>query len=63
MSRSATYERTRKSNSQGQQLMKEQEKATEEDPCHPNKWVIHITHSRIQSPTHKYTYPHIAFYS
>ena len=41
--------------------MEEQEKATEEDPCHPNKWVIHITHSRIQSPTHKYTYLHIAF--
>ena len=43
--------------------MEEQEKATEEDPCHPIKWAIHITHSRIQTPTHKYTYLHIAFYS
>ena len=43
--------------------MEEQEKESEEDPCHPNKRVIHITHSRILSPTHKYTYLHIAFYS
>ena len=43
--------------------MEEQEKATEEEPCHQNKWVIHITHSRIESHTHKYTYLHIAFYS
>ena len=43
--------------------MEEQEKATEEDPCYPIKWVIHITHSRIQTPTHKYTYLHIESYS
>ena len=42
--------------------MEQQEKATEEDPCHPIKWVIHITHSRIQTPTPKYTYLHIAFF-
>ena len=43
--------------------MEVQEKATEEDQCHPIKSVIYITHSRIQTPTHKYTYLHIAFYS
>ena len=43
--------------------MEEQEKATEEDPCNANKWVVHITHSSIQSPTHKYTSLHGAFIS
>ena len=43
--------------------MEEQEKPTEEDPCHPIKWVTDIRHSRIQTPTHKYTYLHIVFYS
>ena len=38
--------------------MEEQEKATEEDPCHPIKWVIHITHSRIQTPTQIYISTH-----
>ena len=47
--------------SQGQQLREAQGKITEEDPCHPNKWNIHITHSRIPSPTQKYTYLHIAY--
>ena len=42
---------------------KKKEKRLKKTHVIQNRWVIHFTHSRIQSPTHKYTYLHIAFYS
>ena len=37
--------------------MEEQGKATEEDPCHPNKWIIHTFKNSITytQNTHIYT--------